>query len=143
LESFVKQIKPPKAMSTSKVNLAHEFYTNAQMQELWTVLLEKEGVCIGLIDDLGAQIRDYGNLHSSQDEEAIIERERLNGALGRQRKFLQNIQQAKDRHRSGTIGTCVDTKVFIPFERLKLAPTTTRCIEAKLENGKPRLGVAA
>lgn len=131
-------------MSNVKINLRHKFYTSTQMQQLWELLCEKENTCLERIEEYQELIVECGEVHVSRDDGAIIDPDRLAEMLGRQRRFFQKIQQAKDRHRFGTIGLCVDTREFMSFERLIASPTTTQSVEAKLEQGKPKLfGVAA
>lgn len=67
-----------------------------------------------------------------EDGADTAEKENLNQLVGRQQKFIQQLESAQIRIKSGTYGVCIDTGKLIPKERLRAVPHTQHSIEAKL-----------
>jgi len=67
-----------------------------------------------------------------EDGADTTEKENINQLLVRQQKFIQQLEMAAIRIKSGTYGVCIDTGVLIPKDRLRAVPHTMHTIEAKL-----------
>jgi RNA polymerase-binding protein DksA len=78
----------------------------------------------------------YGNVKTLEDGADTAEKENLNQLAARQRKFIQNLENALVRIKNGTYGICVDTGKLISKERLRAVPHTMHSIEAKLKQSK-------
>jgi RNA polymerase-binding protein DksA len=78
----------------------------------------------------------YGNVKTLEDGADTAEKENLNQLAARQRKFIQNLENALVRIKNGTYGICVDTGKLINKDRLKAVPHTMHSIEAKLNQSK-------
>ncbi|MFT6850861.1 MAG: DnaK suppressor protein [Sphingobacteriales bacterium] len=71
----------------------------------------------------------YATLEDSSD---TLEKEQMNQLASRQKKFIDNLQNALARINNGTYGQCIVTGKLISKERLRLVPHTTMSMEAKL-----------
>lgn len=78
----------------------------------------------------------YGNVKTLEDGADTAEKESLNQLAARQRKFIQNLENALIRIKNGTYGVCVDTGKLISKERLRAVPHTMHSIEAKLKQNQ-------
>jgi len=78
----------------------------------------------------------YGNVKTLEDGADTAEKESLNQLAARQRKFIQNLENALIRIKNGTYGVCVDTGKLISKERLRAVPHTMHSIEAKLKQSQ-------
>ena len=67
-----------------------------------------------------------------EDGADVSEKESFNQLAARQQKFVQQLEMALIRIKSGTYGVCVDTGRLIPRDRLRAVPHTQHSIEAKL-----------
>lgn len=67
-----------------------------------------------------------------EDGADTAEKENLTQLVGRQQKFIQQLEFAQIRIKNGTYGVCIDTGKLIPKERLRAVPHTQHSIEAKL-----------
>ncbi|MDX2189100.1 MAG: TraR/DksA C4-type zinc finger protein [Bacteroidota bacterium] len=67
-----------------------------------------------------------------EDGADTSEKENITQLVGRQQKFISQLELALIRIKNGTYGICVDTGKLIPKERLRAVPHTMHTIEAKL-----------
>lgn len=73
---------------------------------------------------------------SLEDGTASVEREKLSQLAGRQKKFIDHLENALIRINNKTYGICRATGKLISKERLKAVPHATLSIEAKEAQGK-------
>lgn len=73
---------------------------------------------------------------SLEDGTASVEREKLSQLAGRQKKFIDHLENALIRISNKTYGICRATGKLISKERLKAVPHATLSIEAKEAQGK-------
>ncbi len=69
--------------------------------------------------------------HELDDGAPTLEREDLMRTIAREEKFINELQNALGRIRSGTYGVCRVTGQLIPKERLRLVPHATMSMAAK------------
>jgi DnaK suppressor protein len=67
-----------------------------------------------------------------EDGADTAEKENVSQLIARQLKFIQQLESALIRIKTGTYGICIDTQKLIPKERLRAVPHTMHSIEAKL-----------
>ncbi len=75
---------------------------------------------------------DTSNSYVTLEEgTATQEREQLSQLAGRQRKFIDHLENALIRIENKTYGICRETGNLIPKERLRAVPHATLSVEAK------------
>ncbi len=74
-----------------------------------------------------------GTYKTLEDGSATLEKESINQLAARQRKFIDNLENALVRIENKTYGICRETGKLIPQERLRAVPHTTLSMEAKLK----------
>lgn len=79
-----------------------------------------------------------GKYASLEDGSETLEKEQLTQLAARQRKFIDNLQNALARIKTGTYGICSVTGKLISKERLRAVPHTTMSMEAKLRQSGNR-----
>ncbi|TGE14894.1 TraR/DksA family transcriptional regulator [Hymenobacter elongatus] len=67
-----------------------------------------------------------------EDGADTAEKESMNQLASRQMKFIQQLENALVRIKTGTYGVCIGTGKLIPKERLRAVPHTQHSIEAKM-----------
>jgi DnaK suppressor protein len=117
------------------------YYTETELAEFEAIILKKLTATNNEIefisrtlsrkDDNGTDNTAVGS-KTLEDGADMREKERLNQASGRLKKFSSQLEAALIRIKNGTYGTCKDTGKLIPAERLRAVPHTSQTIEAKL-----------
>ena len=74
-----------------------------------------------------------GAYKTLEDGSATMEKEQINQLAARQKKFIDNLENALVRIENKTYGICRETGKLIPKERLRVVPHTTLSMEAKLK----------
>ena len=74
-----------------------------------------------------------GAYKTLEDGSATMEKEQINQLAARQKKFIDNLENALVRIENKTYGICRETGKLIPKERLRAVPHTTLTMEAKLK----------
>jgi DnaK suppressor protein len=74
-----------------------------------------------------------GNSKVMEDGADTAEKENMNQLAVRLQKFINSLDKALMRIKTGTYGVCVETGKLISKERLRLVPHTQHSIEAKLK----------
>ncbi len=74
-----------------------------------------------------------GTYKTLEDGSATLEKESINQLAARQRKFIDNLENALVRIENKTYGICRETGKLIPQERLRAVPHATLSMEAKLK----------
>ncbi|NEU07635.1 TraR/DksA family transcriptional regulator [Flavihumibacter sp. R14] len=67
-----------------------------------------------------------------EDGSASLEKESINQLAARQRKFIENLENALFRIENKSYGICRVTGQLIPKERLRAVPHATLSMEAKM-----------
>ncbi len=117
-------------------------YNDVELDEFKAIICKK-------IDDARSELKNYqqqlsqgsyngtddtsNNYLTVDDGSASFEKEYLSTQVGRQIKFLQNLEHALIRIQNKTYGICRVTGKIIPKERLMLVPHATLSIEAKMQ----------
>ena len=115
-------------------------YGDAELQEFKDIIngklkearedLELLSSSLSLKDDHGTD--DTGrSFNMMEDGSETLSREEVAQLAGRQKKFIQNLENALIRIENKTYGICRVTGKLIRKERLKLVPHATLSIEAK------------
>jgi RNA polymerase-binding transcription factor DksA len=65
------------------------------------------------------------------DGSEVLSRDEISQLVGRQQKYVQNLENALVRIKNGTYGVCRVTGNLISKERLRVVPHATLSIEAK------------
>lgn len=115
-------------------------YSDAELQEFKEIIngklkearedLELLSSSLSLKDDHGTD--DTGrSFNMMEDGSETLSREEVAQLAGRQKKFIQNLENALIRIENKTYGVCRVTGKLIRKERLKLVPHATLSIEAK------------
>ncbi|MFN3445686.1 MAG: TraR/DksA family transcriptional regulator, partial [Bacteroidia bacterium] len=81
-------------------------------------------------DDTDSSYKTAEDGSSSQEKEYIAQ------LAARQKKFIENLENAMVRIENKTYGICKVTGKLIPKERLRAVPHTTLSMEAKLQQYK-------
>jgi RNA polymerase-binding protein DksA len=74
-----------------------------------------------------------GAYKTLEDGSATLEKESIIQLAARQRKFIDNLENALVRIENKTYGICRETGTLIPKERLRAVPHATLSMEAKLK----------
>ena len=74
-----------------------------------------------------------GTYKTLEDGSATLEKESINQLAARQRKFIDNLENALVRIENKTYGICRESGKLIPKERLRAVPHATLSMEAKLK----------
>ena len=74
-----------------------------------------------------------GAYKTLEDGSATMENEQINQLAARQKKFIDNLENALVRIENKTYGICRETGKLIQKERLRAVPHATLSMEAKLK----------
>ena len=74
-----------------------------------------------------------GAYKTLEDGSATMEKEQINQLAARQKKFIDNLENALVRIENKTYGICRETGKLIQKERLRAVPHATLSMEAKLK----------
>lgn len=114
-------------------------YSDEELQEFKTLILEKLEVANAEYQDLRRQLRNGDNsdrdtapvFKNMEDGADTLNREELGLRASRLEKFIKGLQGALVRIENKTYGICRVTGKLIPKERLRAVPHATLSIEAK------------
>jgi RNA polymerase-binding protein DksA len=82
--------------------------------------------------ETGAELSSYANHPAEAASDYANLTMNLNLAE-RNSKYLLQLEEALTRIKRGTYGICVICRKAIPMARLEAVPTTTKCVECKIE----------
>jgi RNA polymerase-binding protein DksA len=82
--------------------------------------------------ETGAELSSYANHPAEAASDYANLTMNLNLAE-RNSKYLLQLEEALTRIKRGTYGICMICKKLIPMARLEAVPTTTKCVECKIE----------
>jgi len=116
-------------------------YSDAELEEFRDIINRKLGQARKELDNLTQQItnpNDHGTDDTAgtfkllEDGSETLMKEEAGQLASRQKKFIEQLENALVRIENKTYGICMITGKLIPKERLRAVPHTTKSIEAKL-----------
>ena len=116
-------------------------YSDAELKEFKELINEKLRVAREelrtLVDSLNQTALngtdDTASAYKTlEDGSASLEKESINQLAARQRKFIENLENALFRIENRSYGICRVTGQLIPKERLRAVPHATLSMEAKM-----------
>lgn len=120
-------------------------YTDSELQEFKELILQKLENARHELTNLQAQLNS-SNEHGTDDTASTFKvledgsdtlaKEEAGQLAARQRKFIEQLENALIRIENKTYGVCRVSGKLIPKERLRAVPHTTQSIEAKLNQYK-------
>jgi len=117
-------------------------YSDSELQEFKELILEKLRSSKEELSALSQSLSNpnmngtddtSGAYKTLEDGSATLEKESINQLAARQRKFIDNLENALVRIENKTYGICRETGKLIPKERLRAVPHATLSMEAKLK----------
>jgi RNA polymerase-binding transcription factor DksA len=117
-------------------------YSDAELQEFKDLITEKLRSSREELAALSQSLSNpnmngtddtAGTYKTLEDGSATLEKESINQLAARQRKFIDNLENALVRIENKTYGICRETGKLIPKERLRAVPHATLSMEAKLK----------
>ncbi len=133
-----RKIIRPKA---AKVDPNKTRYSDKELEEFRAIILKKVEDAKKELTNLQAQLtssNDHGTDDTAntfkmlEDGSDSLAKEEAGQLASRQRKFIDQLENALVRIENKTYGICRVTGTLIPKERLRAVPHTTQSIEAKL-----------
>ncbi len=120
-------------------------YSDSELQEFKDLILQKLEDARRELSNLQSQLNS-SNEHGTDDTASTFKvledgsdtlaKEEAGQLAARQRKFIEQLENALIRIENKTYGVCRVTGKLIPKERLRAVPHTTQSIEAKLNQYK-------
>lgn len=120
-------------------------YSDSELQEFKELIMQKLEDARRELSNLQAQLNS-SNEHGTDDTASTFKvledgsdtlaKEEAGQLAARQRKFIEQLENALIRIENKTYGVCRVTGKLIPKERLRAVPHTTQSIEAKLNQYK-------
>ena len=117
-------------------------YSDSELQEFKELILEKLRSSKEELSALSQSLSNpnmngtddtSGAYKTLEDGSATLEKESIDQLAARQRKFIDNLENALVRIENKTYGICRETGKLIPQERLRAVPHATLSMEAKLK----------
>ncbi len=112
-------------------------YTKAELKDFEKIIDQKLEEAINQLEfylNSVSENADGAKIKGLDDGTGTRERERMITLAGRQRKYIQHLENAKLRIQNGVYGVCRETGKLISKERLKAVPHATLSIAAKQGN---------
>ncbi len=120
-------------------------YSDKELKEFKTIILKKLDEARTELVNLQAALNN-ANEHGTDDTASTFKmledgsdtlaKEEAGQLAVRQKKFIEQLENALIRIENKTYGVCRVTGKLIPKERLRAVPHTTQSIEAKLQQYK-------
>lgn len=125
----------------SEINISHR-YSDEELAEFKALIERKIEKTSKEIADMEDQISNLnesleGASFDLDDNQAFGEVDFLNTMVGRQKKHLNDLQNALVRINNKSYGICVLTGKKIDKRRLMAVPTTTKSLQAKIQSANP------
>lgn len=137
----VKSVLPPAKKSRVKEQINKTRYSDKELEEFRLIILKKIDEANKELENLQAQMtsaNDHGTDDTAntfkvlEDGSDTLAKEEAGQLAARQKKFIEQLENALIRIENKTYGICRVTGKLIPKERLRAVPHTTQSIEAKL-----------
>jgi len=111
-------------------------YSDEELAEFDQLIVKKLDQAQGQLDFYIGQLDDFTDQGETKvkgldDGVGTTETERLSLLIGRTRKYITHLQNARHRIKNKVYGVCRETGKLISKERLKAVPHATLSIEAK------------
>ena len=111
-------------------------YSDQELEEFREIIEEKLHIAKEQLEFYEQQLEDLGEnpdikLRGLEDGTGTVESERLIGLAGRQKTYIQHLENALIRIKNKVYGVCRVTGKLISKERLRAVPHATLSIEAK------------
>ena len=144
-KKIVKAAKSPKPKTIIKKSQEPERtrYNNQELQEFKGIILKKMEDAKKELQSLHGSIThadDHGTDDTAtsivkvlEDGSDTLAKEEAAQLASRQKRFIQELENALIRIENKTYGLCRVTGKLIPKERLRMVPHTTQSMEAKLK----------
>ena len=117
-------------------------YSESDLQEFKALILDKLRIAKEELNSLATSLSSpnangtddtAGTYKTLEDGSATLEKEQINQLAARQKKFIDNLENALVRIENKTYGICRETGKLIQKERLRAVPHATLSMEAKLK----------
>lgn len=117
-------------------------YSDSELQEFKELIQEKLRMAKEEFNSLTSSLSSpnangtedtSGAYKTLEDGSATMEKEQINQLAARQKKFIDNLENALVRIENKTYGICRETGKLIQKERLRAVPHATLSMEAKLK----------
>ena len=137
----VKSVLPPAKKSRVKEDPSKTRYNDKELEEFRQIILKKIDEANKELANLQQQMttaNDHGTDDTAstfkilEDGSDTLAKEEAGQLAARQKKFIEQLENALIRIENKTYGICRVTGKLIPKERLRAVPHTTQSIEAKL-----------
>lgn len=118
-------------------------YTEEELQEFKGIILKKLEKARGEEQEMNALLKSTNENGTDDTARAFkfleegydaVAKEEAGQMANRQRRFIEQLEDALIRIETKNYGICQLTGKLIPKERLRVVPHTTHCIEAKMNN---------
>ena len=119
-------------------------YSDSELQEFKELIQDKLRIAKEELNALTSSLSNpnangtedtSGAYKTLEDGSATMEKEQINQLAARQKKFIDNLENALVRIENKTYGICRETGKLIQKERLRAVPHATLSMEAKLKQG--------
>jgi len=117
-------------------------YSDSELQEFKELIQDKLRMAKEELNSLTTSLSNpnangtedtSGAYKTLEDGSATMEKEQINQLAARQKKFIDNLENALVRIENKTYGICRETGKLIQKERLRAVPHATLSMEAKLK----------
>ena len=117
-------------------------YSDSELKEFKDIIFEKLRIAKEELASLTQSLSNpnlngtddtAGTYKTLEDGSATLEKEQINQLAARQKKFIDNLENALVRIENKTYGICRETGKLIQKERLMAVPHATLSMEAKLK----------
>jgi len=117
-------------------------YSDSELQEFKELIQDKLRMAKEELNSLTTSLSNpnangtedtSGAYKTLEDGSATMEKEQINQLAARQKKFIDNLENALVRIENKTYGICRETGILIQKERLRAVPHATLSMEAKLK----------
>ncbi|KQS41555.1 TraR/DksA C4-type zinc finger protein [Pedobacter sp. Leaf194] len=117
-------------------------YSDSELQEFKELIQDKLRIAKEELNALTSSLSNpnangtedtSGAYKTLEDGSATMEKEQINQLAARQKKFIDNLENALVRIENKTYGICRETGKLIQKERLRAVPHATLSMEAKLK----------
>lgn len=130
---------------TEKQNIEKTRYSDEELKEFREIIVKKLDNATKELANLQDTLNNFNNNGTDdtastfkvlEDGSDTLAKEEAGQLAARQKKFIEQLQNALIRIENKTYGICRVTGKLIPKERLRAVPHTTQSMEAKLKQYK-------
>ena len=130
---------------SEKQNIEKTRYSDEELKEFREIIVKKLDAATRELANLQDTLNNFNNNGTDdtastfkvlEDGSDTLAKEEAGQLAARQKKFIEQLQNALIRIENKTYGICRVTGKLIPKERLRAVPHTTQSIEAKMQQYK-------